>query len=67
MQMTTVPKLSRDLQRHLGRQLGDVVGRTLEEPLTREMEALLDRLGGEEQGPARSGEGLARRARSGRA
>ncbi len=44
MQMATNPKLSRDLQRHLGRELGAIVGRTAEEPLTGEMEQLLERL-----------------------
>ncbi len=44
MHMTTGPKLSKDLQRHLGRELGLMVEATTKEPLTSEMERLLDRL-----------------------
>lgn len=50
MQMATEPKLSRDLQWHLGRELGQMVGRTVKEPLPQAMTRLLDSLREREEG-----------------
>ena len=46
MRMVTLPVLSRDLQRHLGGQIGAAHAKVLDEPLPAEMQHLLDRLSG---------------------
>lgn len=54
MMATDTPKLSYDLQRHLGRCVKVGTEETLNEPLSRRMEDLLKRLDGGAETPAKA-------------
>lgn len=64
MHMATEPKLSRDLQWHLGRELGHMVGRTVKEPLPQAMTRLLESLREREEDQRSTDDRLTRFGRS---
>jgi hypothetical protein len=61
METSKPPRLSRDLQRHLGKQLGKMGERLLQEPLPQRMQSLLDHLRSEDRDDDYTGAGSERR------